>query len=138
MEDFRTQLTEIIDAMRLGGVDPVFLVVDLEGAGSLKGVQSEESLEKFRAAAVGAVTAAGQGCDAFTYGEDRVVAILPGYDRLKTFAVIEKLRRALPLLGQSFDLFVRPDFDVLEYDSVHGVAGLINSLVTASKEKFIA
>jgi hypothetical protein len=51
------------------------------------------------------------------YGEERIVAILAGFDRLRTFAMIEKLRRGLPLLAQSFDCFLRPEFDVLEYDA---------------------
>jgi hypothetical protein len=137
MDDFRSQLTTRIDSMRLGGVEPVFLIVGLEGATYLK-AQGPDALDKFRTAAIGAVTGAGQGCDAFTYGDDRIVAILPGFDRLKTFAVIEKLRRALPLLGQSFDVFLQPEFDVLEYDPVHGVAGLINHLVTASRHDLAA
>jgi len=137
MDDFRSQLADLIESMRLAGVEPVFLVVELDGASYLK-TQGPEALAKFRTAAIGAVTAAGQGCDAFTYGDDRIVAILPGFDRLKTFAVIEKLRRALPLLGQSFDVALQPEFDVLEYDPVHGVAGLINYLVTASRQHHAA
>ena len=137
MDDFRSQLSDLIESMRLTGVEPVFLVVGLEGASYLK-TQGPDALPKFRTAAIDAVTAAGHGCDAFTYGDDRIVAILPGFDRLKTFAVIEKLRRALPLLGQSFDVPLHPEFDVLEYDPVHGVAGLINHLVTVSRQGYAA
>jgi GGDEF domain-containing protein len=129
MDDFREQLTAVIDTMRLEGNEPLFLVVDLDGIEEFKKAHGAESVEKFRAAAVEAVSGAAQGSDAFTYGEDRIVAILAGYDRLKTFALIDRLRRSLPLLGQSFDCVLAPDFDVLEYDVEQGVAGLMNYLV---------
>lgn len=128
MDDFRSQLITVIDTIRAGGAEPVFLLVDLEGIEYIKKVDGQESLDKFRAAAIDAITGAAAGCDAFTYGEDRLVAILAGYDRLKTFALIEKLRRALPLLSQSFDCFLRPEFDVLEYDPVLGIGPLIAQL----------
>jgi len=113
MDDFREQLSAVIETMRLEGNQPVFLVVDLDGIEYLKKVHGAESVEKFRAASVEAVSAAAQGSDAFTYGENRIVAILAGYDRLKTFALIDKLRRSLPFLGQSFDCVLTPEFDVL-------------------------
>ena len=50
------------------------------------------------------------------------------FDRLKTFALIQKLRRTIPLLGQSFDCFLRPECDVLEYDAQTGAAGLISQI----------
>jgi hypothetical protein len=107
----------------------VFLVIDLYGVERIKQMHGQESIDKFRAAATGAITSAGSGCDAFTYGEDRIVAILPGFERLKTFALADKLRRSLPYLAQSFDFALQPEFDMLEYDETTGVAGLINQLV---------
>jgi hypothetical protein len=129
MDDFRTQLSAVIEGMLAEGVEPVFLVIDLYGVERIKQMHGQESIDKFRAAATGAITSAGSGCDAFTYGEDRIVAILPGFERLKTFALADKLRRSLPYLAQSFDFALQPEFDMLEYDETTGVAGLINQLV---------
>jgi len=128
MDDFRSQLSSLVDAMLEQGVEPVFLVVDLPGIEQIKRSHGADSLAMFRQTAIDAVVSAGHGCDAFSYGEERLVAILPGFDRLKTFAIIEKLRRGLPLLAQSFDCYLRPDFDVLEYDPATGIAGLIGQL----------
>jgi hypothetical protein len=131
MEDFRTQLRGLIDAMRAEGVAPAFLVVDLEGAEAIKAARGAESIEQFKDAAVRAVVSATGGADAFTYGDDRVVAILGAeFGRLKTFAIIEKLRRTIPLVGQSFDCYLRPNFDVLEYDEQAGIGALITQLTT--------
>ena len=58
------------------------------------------------------------------------MGILPGHDRLKTFALIEKLSRALPMLAQSFDCFLQPEFDVLEYVAETGIVGIMAQLVT--------
>lgn len=130
MDDFRTQLRGVIEVMVDAGVEPVFLVCDLDGTDYIKRTHGIESLNTFLEAAVTTVVSASEGADAFTYGESRIVAILgTGYDRLKTFALIQKLRRAIPLLGQSFDCFLRPEFDVIEYDATTGVAGLVNQLV---------
>ena len=125
MDEFRQQLTALVDAFLAEGGEPIFLVVDLEGVGEIKDAHGEESLRKFKLAAIDCVVAATRGSDAFTYGEDRVVAVLDGreYDRLRTFALIQKLRKAIPLLGQSFDCFLRPDFDVVEYRADVGVGG---------------
>ena len=128
MDDFRSQLSSLVDGMVEQGVQPVFLVVDLAGIDEIKRTHGAESANTFRETAIGAVVSAGHGCEAFSYGEERVVAILPGFDRLKTFAVIEKLRRGLPLLAQSFDCYLRPEFDVLEYDAAAGIPGLIGQL----------
>ena len=84
----------------------------------------------FRDAACGAIEGASQGGAALAYGEGRIVGILPGHSRLKTFAIIEKLRRALPMLAQSFDCILQPDFDVLEYAEGTGIAGVMAQLVT--------
>jgi hypothetical protein len=131
MEDFRTQLRALIDAMRAEGVEPAFLVVDLEGADTIKATRGAESLEQFKESAIRALVTATGGADAFTYGDDRIVAVLGAdFTRLKTFAVIEKLRRTIPLVGQSFDCFLRPNFDVLEYDDAAGIGGLIAQLTT--------
>ncbi len=129
MDDFRSQLTTVLDQMIERGERPAFLVVDLEGAAEIKQSHGQESLDKFKNAAIDALVAATNGADAFTYGEDRVVAILGHeWDRLKTFALIQKLRRAIPLLGQSFDCYLRPEFDVIEYEASAGVAGLIRQI----------
>jgi hypothetical protein len=131
MDDFRRQLQGVIDAMLAEGVTPAFLVAELDGAEQIRRQHGIESLDKFKAAAINAVTSAAADADAFTYGDDRIVVILGAqYDRLKTFALIQKLRRVIPLLGQSFDFFVRPEFDVIEYDATLGVAGLINHIAT--------
>lgn len=137
MDDFRQQLTAVLDTFLAEGGEPIFLVVDLEGVGDIKDAHGEESLRKFKLAAVDAVVAATRGADAFTYGEDRVVAILDGrdYDRLRTFALIQKLRKAIPLLGQSFDCFLRPDFDTIEYRADVGVSGLINQIAAARTQR---
>jgi GGDEF domain-containing protein len=129
MDDFRSQLSATIDDMLAQGVQPVFMVIDLTGMEVIKKSHGQESLDKFRQAVIGAITSAANGCDAFTYGEDRAVAILAGFDRLKTFALADKLRRSLPYLAQSFDCILQPEFDIFEYDAAIGVAGLIAQLV---------
>jgi hypothetical protein len=129
MDDFRAHLESAVDGVLAQGLKPVFLVVELGGAGMIKRVHGAESLETFRETATGAIVAAAGNCESFTYGEERIVAILPGYDRLKTFAIIEKLRRGLPYLAQSFDCFLRPEFDLVEYDLATGVGGVIAQLV---------
>jgi hypothetical protein len=133
--DFRTELGALIDALQADGIEPVFLIVDLEGISYMKRQHGAETLEKFRAAAIDAISNAASGCDAFTYGDERIVAVLPGLARLKTFALIDKLRRTLPFLGQSFDCVLRPEFDVLEYDPARGVGGLISELSRLSRER---
>jgi hypothetical protein len=130
MDDFRTQLSQVVNAMLAEEIEPVFLVVDLIGAEYIKSQHGAESLVKFHDAAVDSVSGASHGGAAMSYGEGRVIGILPGHDRLKTFAMIEKLRRALPMLAQSFDCILQPDFDVLEYDANTGIAGLMAQLVT--------
>ena len=129
MDDFRSQLTALIDEMVAAGQEPSFLVADLQGIDHIKKAHGEESFEKFRAAAVDAITSAGRGCDAFTYGDDRIVAVLAGFGRLQTFSMIDKLRRGLPLLAQSFDCMLTPQFDILEYDASAGAGGVILQLV---------
>jgi hypothetical protein len=128
MDDFRVQLSSVIDGMVAEDLEPVFLVVDLWGAEDIKRNQGAESLAKFHEATMDSITNACGGT-AFVYGEFRVVGILPAPSRLKTFALIQKLQRALPLLGQSYDCILHPDFDVLEYEAAAGVAGVISQLV---------
>ena len=130
MDDFRTQLTAVIDHMALEGDTPIFLVVDLDGALDIKRVRGTEGLDQFKKDAIDLVASLTNGCDAFTYGDETLVAILSaaGYDRLKTFALIQKLRRAVPLLGQAFDCYLRPECDVLEYEPQVGAAGLISQI----------
>ncbi len=135
MEDFRTQLTACIDGILAEGSTPVFLVVDMEGAGQIKRTYDLEALDRFRDAACNAVSSAGGGCDVFTYGEERIIAVLEGVDRLKSFSIADKLRRGLPLLGQSFDAILHVEFDFIDYDPVTGVAGLINQLLHQQRQK---
>jgi GGDEF domain-containing protein len=140
VDDFRQQLMHVVDTLLAAGAEPIFLVCDLEGVKELKAAHGQESFDKFRQATVDAVVGATHGADAFTYGEEQVVVILDGreYDRLRTFALIQRLRKAIPLLGQSFDCFLRPDFDVLEYRPNDGVAAVISQLAnvrTARKER---
>lgn len=139
MDDFRTQLSGVIDAMVAAGITPTFLIVDLEGADDIRKMHGGESLQKFHEAAISAVIGATAGADAFSYGEERVVAILGGeYDRLKTFALSQKLRRVIPLLGQSFDCFLRPEFDIVEYDPEKGVGALIAILARPRQREDVA
>ena len=135
MDDFRTQLTALIDHFREQGDQPLFLFVDLEGAEEIKRIRGADSLDQFKQSAIAIVSQATEGADAFTYGDESLVAILGAaqFDRLKTFALIQKLRRTIPLLGQSYDCFLRPEFDVLEYDAQSGVAGLISHITRARK-----
>lgn len=129
MDDFRTQLRDVIDAMLEGGITPAFLIIDLDGVEEIKRARDAESLQQFHQSAIDTVVSATQGADAFTYGDDRLVAILGGdFDRLKSFALIQKLRRTIPLLGQSYDCFLRPEFNIIEYDAATGVGGLIARL----------
>jgi hypothetical protein len=130
MDDFRSQLTAVIDHMAQDGDSPIFLVVDLEGALDIKRVRGVEGLEQFKKEAIELVASVTGGCDAFTYGDETLVAILAAstFDRLKTFALITKLRRAVPLLGQSYDCYLRPECDVLEFDAQTGAAGLISQI----------
>lgn len=130
MDDFRSQLTAVIDHMMAEGDTPIFLVVDLYGALDIKRARGAESLEEFKKQGIDLVASLTNGCDAFTYGDETLVAILSAnaFDRLKTFALIQKLRRAIPLLGQSFDCYLRPECDVLEYDAQTGSAGLISQI----------
>lgn len=130
MDDFRTQLTAVIDHMMGEGDTPIFLVVDLYGALDIKRTRGADSLEEFKTQAIGLVSSLTNGCDAFTYGDETLVAMLSAnaFDRLKTFALIQKLRRAVPLLGQSFDCYLRPECDVLEYEAQTGAAGLISQI----------
>jgi hypothetical protein len=129
MNEFRSQLGSLIEEMLAAGARPVFLRIDLDGAEEIKSAHGAESLDKFKSAVISAVVTATDGADAFTYGDDRVIAILDdSWDRLRTFAMIHKLRRQIPFLGQSFDCFLRPDFDVIEYHDDQGLHGVIAML----------
>ena len=130
MDDFRSQLTAVIDQMAEQGDTPLFLVVELEGALDIKRVRGVQGLDNFKKDAIEMVASLTNGCDAFTYGDETLIAILSAasYDRLKTFALIQKLRRTVPLLGQQFDCYLRPECDVLEYDAQTGAAGLISQI----------
>ncbi len=130
MDDFRTQLSQVLDAMLAAGTEPVLLVVDLVGAEYIKRQHGAESLATFQAATADAIVGAAPGAAALPYGEGRIVGVLPGHSRLKTFALIDKLSRALPMLAQSFDCILQPEFDVLEYDPATGIASVMAQLVT--------
>ena len=129
MDDFRSQLSALIDEIVAAGQEPSFLVADLCGIERIKQAHGDESFDTFRAATVDAITSAGHGCDAFTYGDDRVVAVLVGFSRIQTFSMIDKLSRTLPLLAQSFDCMLALQFDILEYDANDGAGGIILQLV---------
>jgi hypothetical protein len=129
MNEFRAELTTLIDGFIAEGRKPVFLMVDLVGAEALRRSPSGDTLERFRETCTASLSATAGDAATFSYGDLRIVAILHGYDRLKTFALIDKMRRMLPLLAQSFDCILAPEFDTLEFDERTGVAGIINQLV---------
>ncbi len=133
MDDFRAQLTTVIDELAAQGIEPVFVLIDLAGAERIRKERGDEAFNHFRTSVISAVSSAGNGCDAFSYGDERVVAILTGVDRLKTFAIVEKLRRSLPFMAQSFDVPIRPEFDIIDYDPAKGVPGLVHELVKRSQ-----
>ena len=134
MDDFRANLTSAVDSLTAAGTEPVLLVVELVGVEEIKRTQGVASFEKFRTSAAGAISAAAEDCATFTYGDTRIGALLPGYARLKTFALIERLKRALPLLAQSYDCTIMPEFDLAEYSPETGVAGFVNYLIQLSKQ----
>ncbi len=133
MDDFRAELTAAVDQLTEAGIEPVLLVVELTGAEDIKRAQGVASFEKFRASAAGAISAAGENCPTFGYGETRICGVLAGFARLKTFALIDRLQRALPLLAQSYDCKVTPEVDVVEYAADTGVAGFVNHLIALSR-----
>jgi len=135
MDDFRTQLAAVIDELLAEGKRPVFLAVDLDGIEEIKRRRSEESLRQFLQSAIDAILRTTDASDAFSYEDRSIVAVLPDVERLKLFARIDKLRRMLPILSQTYDCPLQPGFDVLEYEEGQGVAGLIKQLVGRSAEQ---
>ena len=129
MDDFRKELTALIETLMAEGRTPMFLMVDLVGAEYLRRSSDAEALPNFRDACMASLSGAANDAQVFSYGDIRIVAILHGFDRLKTFALVDKMRRMLPLLAQSFDCILDPEFDTLEYDERTGVSGLINQIV---------
>jgi hypothetical protein len=129
MDDFRKQLAAAIEGVLADGVAPLFLVIDLVGAETLRRPNNTETLDRFRDTCMSSLSSAAGDAETFSYGEIRIVAILQGFDRLKTFALVEKMRRMLPLLAQSYDCPLAPEFDTIEFDQATGVSGLINQLV---------
>jgi len=125
MDGFREELSAQIDALLERGVSPMFLVVDLVGAETLRRSRDASSLDRFRESCLTALSSAANDAPAFSYGDIRIVAVLSGYDRLKTFALVEKMHRVLPLLSQSYDCIIAPEFDTLEYDEQTGISGII-------------
>ncbi len=129
MDDFRKELAALIDGLMAQGRTPMFLMVDLVGAEELRRSSDAAALENFRDACMASLSSTANDAQVFCYGDIRIVAILHGFDRLKTFALVEKMRRMLPLLAQSFDCILALEFDTLEYDERTGVGGLINQIV---------
>lgn len=134
MDDFRKELTALIDGLMAEGRTPMFLMVDLVGAEELRRSSDAEALPNFRDACMASLSGAARDAQTFSYGDIRIVAILHGFDRLKTFALVEKMRRMLPLLAQSFDCILVPEFDTLEFDERTGVNGLINQIVAPRQD----
>ena len=130
MDDFRKELTAVVEELVAAGATPIFLMVDLVGAEYLRqSAKDPEALSRFRETCMASLSGAAGNASVFSYGEIRIVAILQGFDRLKTFALVEKMRRTLPLLAQSFDVLLQPEFDTIEFEPAAGVAGVINQLV---------
>lgn len=134
MDDFRRQLTEHLDVILEQGVEPMFLMVDLVGAEVLRYARDTDSLPRFRETCMTSLSGAAGNSPVFAYGEFRIIGLLGGYDRLKTFALVDKMRRMLPLLAQSYDCIVTPEFDTIEYDPQAGIAGLINQLAAPRRQ----
>jgi hypothetical protein len=128
MDDFRTQLTTLVDAFLAEGRTPAFVIVDLVGAEQIRHSKNADTLERFRETCMSALAGASRGGEAFSYGDYRIVGVLPGFDRLRTFALVEKMRRTLPLLAQSYDCYLCPEFDTIEYDPEAGVPGIITQI----------
>lgn len=124
MDDARSQLTAAVDEAMAQGKTPVYVVVDLLGAAYVKSLHGGQRLAAFRESAAAVLASNGQGCPVVAASDDRLIAVLAGFGRLQTFAFVERLRRALPLLAQSFDCDLLPDFDIVEYDPQAGVGGL--------------
>lgn len=134
MNDFRHELTTVVDELVAQGIEPMFLMVDLAGAEVLRQAKDLESLQRLRETCMASLSSAANNAETFSYGDIRIIAILHGYDRLKTFALIEKMRRMLPLLAQSFDCILGPEFDTIEYDERTGVSGVINQLIAPRRQ----
>lgn len=134
MDDFRRELTAVLDGLVAEGITPMFLMVDLVGAEVLRHSRDLESLDRLRETCMASLSSAAGNAETFSYGDIRVIAILRGYDRLKTFALVEKMRRMFPLLAQSFDCILAPEFDTIEYDESTGVAGVINQLIAPRRQ----
>lgn len=134
MDDFRAALALQVDALLAEGVEPIFLFVDLVGAEQLRLSRDTEALPRFRETCMATLSGAAGDAPTFAYGDTRIVALLGGYDRLKTFALIEKMRRTIPLLSQSYDTIVMPEFDTIEYDESAGITGIINQLTAPRRQ----
>lgn len=125
MDDARSQLAAAVDEAMAQGKTPAFLVIDLMGADYVKSLHGGERLGRFRESAMDLFRSnARPGSIVVETSESRLIGLLVGFGRLETFAFVERLRRALPLLAQSFDCDVVPDFDIVEYDPEAGIGGL--------------
>ncbi len=129
MDDFRSQLAAAVDAVLAKGIEPSFLIADMLGADQLKRTHGADDFASFLATAVASISGAANGAEVCCYGDQMLVAVLAGFPRLKTFALVDKLSRALPLLAQSYDCALEPEFDSIEYDPETGIAGLISQLI---------
>jgi hypothetical protein len=138
MDEFRKELTSLVDGLLAEGRVPIFLMVDLVGAEYLRRSSDAAALENFRDACMSSLSSTSGGAATFSYGDIRIVAILHGFDRLKTFALVEKMRRMLPLLAQSFDCVLAPEFDTIEYEEHTGVPGIINQIVAPRPQLDVA
>jgi hypothetical protein len=134
MNDFRHELSGAIDQLIAEGKEPMFLMVDLVGAEVLRASKDIDSLNHLRETCMASLSSAANNAPTFSYGDMRIIAILQGYDRLKTFALVEKMRRTIPLLAQTYDCTLAPEFDTIEYDEGTGVAGVINQLVAPRRQ----
>ena len=134
MDEFRATLALQVDALLADGVEPIFLLVDLVGAEQLRLARDTEALPRFRDTCMATLSGAAGDAPVFSCGDTRITALLSGYDRLKTFALIEKMRRMIPLLSQSYDTIVAPEFDTIEYDEGTSITGVINQLTAPRRQ----
>src|SRR5437667_6976621 len=124
MDDVRTRVVDLVDRMTGDGAEPVFLVADLFGAEVIYRTQGPVSFERFMGSVIDAVSSCTNSVDAFACSETRIVAVLAGVTRIRTFSFIDKLQHVLPLLSQSFDCDLDPQFDLIAYDPKAGAAGI--------------
>jgi hypothetical protein len=126
MEDIRDPLRAACDEILGRGETPVVVVMDLPGAGVIRHQRDDASLRDFHAAVGASFVAAARGGAWLPVSDERVIGVLPACERLRLFALIGKLERSLPLVAQSYDCELVPEFDSVEYDERTGLAGLVS------------